>query len=78
MYTLFTAHLRKVHETYTEHFVIAASIGIQMIAAGAACVVHAVFPFLFESTGSDMLFKLAAMITQRRNQAENATKPNEI
>jgi hypothetical protein len=78
MYTLFTAHPHKVNETYGEHFMIASRIGTQMVIGGFACIIHALFPFLFERTGSDTIYKLATMITERRNRAEGCDKEGGI
>lgn len=51
-------HLQDVGETYDEHFVHAGRYGLVLIGAGLACLVHAVFPFLFERTGSQCISKL--------------------
>lgn len=55
---LFTDHPRSVGESYAEHFMAATSFGIPMITAGMACVLHGIFPFLFEKTGSNLVRKL--------------------
>jgi hypothetical protein len=49
---LFIAHPRSVGETYGEHFVMASGFGVRLVLSGFACLVHAVFPGLFETTGS--------------------------
>ena len=49
---LFLAHPRTVQESYGEHLVVASSFGLTMIAAGMACMAHALVPGLFERTGS--------------------------
>ncbi|SIN68317.1 hypothetical protein SAMN02745824_1801 [Parasphingorhabdus marina DSM 22363] len=68
---LFTEHPRSVGETYSEHFVMASSFGIPMIITGFACLLHGIFPFLFERTGSNLVRKLYdRMVTNRvRNPA---------
>jgi len=48
----FTAHPRDVGETYFEHGLFASRYGAKMTLGGSAALVHAVFPFLFEKTGS--------------------------
>ena len=48
----FTAHPRAVGETYLEHGLFATRYGVKMTLGGIAVLVHAVFPFLFEKTGS--------------------------
>ena len=69
----FTDHPASVGETYGEHFVVASGFGWRLIAAGAACLVHAIFPFLFERTGSRMVTALhERMVTSRRRAAPAA------
>ena len=48
---LFTEHPASVHESYSEHLVMAGGFGAKMIIAGFACVLHGIFPFLFIKTG---------------------------
>jgi hypothetical protein len=54
----FTAHPRSVGESYTEHFGVAMSFAVAMIAGGLACAVHAVLPFMFKRTGSQTIRRL--------------------
>lgn len=51
----FTRHPAEVGETYPRHLVRALSIGGPMVAAGVACLIHAVFPFVFKTTASRTL-----------------------
>ena len=60
-----TEHLREVGETYTEHFVKAAGVGIAMLVGGLACLAHALFPFLFVTTGSRCIRRLHSRIEPR-------------
>lgn len=63
---LFTEHPASVNETYTEHMGSAFSFGSAMVAAGFACLLHGIFPFLFHSTGRNTVAKLHdRMITSR-------------
>lgn len=48
----FTEHPASVGETYLEHMGKAGSFARGMILCGFACLVHALFPFLFATTGS--------------------------
>jgi hypothetical protein len=66
----FTKHPREAGETYAEHFGVATSFGLRMIGGGLACLVHAVFPFLCERTGSETVRSLNATLCKR------ADKPN--
>jgi len=64
---LFTEHPASVGETYLAHLLRAAWFGGRLILAGGACLVHAVFPFLFVRTGSTAITELhTAMVTGRR------------
>ena len=62
---LFTRHPREVGETYGEHFAAASACGFTLIASGLACLVHAVFPCLFETTASDTVRRMHRGITRR-------------
>lgn len=67
---LFTAHPASVGESYGAHLLRATWFGCRMMLAGAACLVHAVFPFLFVRTGSKAITELhTAMVTGRRPEA---------
>lgn len=61
----FTRHPVEVGETYGEHFRVASSFGLKMIAGGLACVVHGLCPFLFERTGSDTVRALNSTLCRR-------------
>lgn len=60
-----TQHLKETGEGYSEHFVAASSFGLVMIAGGLACLVHAVFPFLCETKGSETIRRLHGRMTKR-------------
>lgn len=62
---LFTRHPHAVGETYGEHFAAAGACGFALIGSGFACLVHAVFPFLFETTASDTVRRMHRGITRR-------------
>ena len=62
---LFTDHPREVGESYGEHFVNAGGFGLRMIAAGVACLIHAIFPFLCVNVGSETVRGLHGKITKR-------------
>jgi hypothetical protein len=63
---LFAEHPRSVGETYPEHFGIACRFGAAMILAGLACFVHALFPKLFERTGSSAIKRLYEKLMARQ------------
>ena len=77
--TPFTAHPRTVGETYLQHMRVAASFGLPMIAGGIACLVHGVFPFLFERTGSGTIRSLhERMLANRRRKADAGEPCHEL
>jgi len=49
----FTEHPRSQRMTYCEHFKHAAWTALRMAGGAAALVVHSVFPFVLQTTGSD-------------------------
>ena len=62
----FAEHPRSVGETYPEHFGLAFRFGLTMLAGGLACLVHALFPKLFERTGSGTIKRLYAQLISRQ------------
>ncbi len=58
MNRLFTRHLDTVDETYFQHLTHAATFSGWMALGTVFCLVHAVFPFLFERSGSRIIEKL--------------------
>lgn len=62
----FREHPASVGETYGEHFVVASGFGLTMLAAGLACLLHAIVPFLFVRTGSDAITALYRRMVSHR------------
>ena len=65
----FTRHPEEVSESYSGHMATAASFGATMVLGGLCVMVHAVFPFLFEHTGTRTMRKLHNKMTKRVEQA---------
>jgi hypothetical protein len=65
----FTQHPSTVGESYPEHLLHAACFGTRMVFAGFACLIHAVFPFAFERTGSRAIAELNERMVSRRRPA---------
>lgn len=66
----FTDHPASVGETYWQHLGMAASFGYAMFLGAFACLAHAIFPFLFEKTGSRIIGTLHdRMIVNRARQS---------
>ena len=68
----FTEHPSTVGETYAQHFQTATVFAIRMIGGGLACLVHAVFPFLFESTGSSAIRSLHERMILHRSRVAHS------
>lgn len=63
---LFTAHPAKVGESYFGHLGFAARFAGRLFAAGAAALIHALLPFLFETTASRIIRELHARVEHRK------------
>jgi hypothetical protein len=50
----FLDHPKKQKETYIEHFYFAFKSSLILFFASIACLIHSIFPFLFENTASNM------------------------
>jgi hypothetical protein len=70
---LFLHHPRAVGETYGEHFGVASTVGARMIAAGAACSLHAFVPAVFATTASRTIIDLHSRL-KTRNRPEGAAE----
>ena len=66
----FTSHPHAVGETYFEHGAFACRYGIKMTAGGIAAILHGLFPFLFQTTGSRITRELNATLEASRARAE--------
>tara|TARA_Y100001970_G_scaffold65030_1_gene83190 strand:+ start:1700 stop:1981 length:282 start_codon:yes stop_codon:yes gene_type:complete len=64
---LFTEHPALVGETYWQHFRFAVKIFLSLSKAAFACLVHAVFPPLFQKTASVEISTLHESIESRAN-----------
>lgn len=67
LHRLFTEHPASVGETYRGHLLRAAWFSSRLAGAAVVCFLHALFPFLFVRTGSQIISQLhIAMVTHRR------------
>tara|TARA_R110002124_G_scaffold106467_17_gene258366 strand:+ start:25733 stop:25939 length:207 start_codon:yes stop_codon:yes gene_type:complete len=62
---LFLDHPSSVDESYVQHARFAFGFAFWLLVAGLAALVHAVLPFAFERTGSDIIRRLYARIEHR-------------
>ncbi len=63
---VFLRHPRNHGEGYTEHARFAAGVGGRMVLGGLACLVHAVLPCAFTTTGSRTVRDLSERLAARR------------
>ena len=70
----FTDHPATVGETYGEHFVSAMGFTATMIKATFCCGVHAIFPFLFEKTGSNCIRELHDRMVANRSKLNSGNQ----
>jgi len=75
---MFTEHLDEVGETYFTHMGKALGFAAAMAVAVAACLVHAVFPFLFVRSGSDRIERLHELMIVRRRALLDRGRPVEV
>lgn len=61
----FTRHPAEVGETYPEHLRMASSFGWKLLIAAGASFLHALLPFLCESTGSRLVGELHRTLSER-------------
>ena len=70
---IFLDHPRTVGESYWAHLRVAGSFGVAMISGGTKALVHAVFPTMFETAGSDTIRKLHTIMVEKRGAKRDAT-----
>ncbi len=58
-------HLDEVGETYWQHFAFAFRIGLVLAITGVLVILHAIFPFIFKSIGSDVIKKMYDLLENR-------------
>lgn len=73
---LFTEHPKSIGESYFEHMRIAVTFGLKMMGGGLACMIHGLFPFLFQTTGSRTVLKLSEKFLNRFAANNNKTSPS--
>ncbi len=64
---LFTEHPQSLGMSWAKHGGGAAKIGFELIATGAACLVHALIPGFFAETTSKTISRLNSEIHERGN-----------
>lgn len=64
-------HPESVGQTYFEHMANATEYGVKSCVAGGVFFAHAVCPFLFEHTGSEMVNNLNNQLQNKLNKTED-------
>ncbi len=62
---IFRDHPASVGESYFEHMAFALSFALRLLAAGAAALIHAFIPCLFEKTASGLIRDMHTRIEGR-------------
>lgn len=84
MFRRFTDHPASVNETYFQHMGMAFGFGGRMLLGSLACFVHAFFPWLCLTRGSDTIRQLHhRMVTHRvvrpaAHPASTASSPSSV
>jgi hypothetical protein len=68
--SLFSGHPSSVGESYVSHLVSASRFAFKMIFGGIACLLHALFPFLFIKTASALITELHDSMLTNRQKSE--------
>ena len=70
----FTAHPHSVGESYLGHGLFACRYGARMMLGGIAAMLHGVFPFLFQTTGSRITRELNAALDASRARSQSSAE----
>ncbi len=66
----FTEHPRSVNETYLIHLKFASKIGLRLVLAGFACMIHSVFPFMFKTVASRTVREINELMIMRTSRRD--------
>lgn len=72
MCSKFTDHPRSVNESYCQHLQYACRTGFNLLRCGTACILHGLFPFMFETYASDRVPILGDRLRERRESDTGA------
>ncbi len=70
MLKAFTQHPETVGETYFEHLVSASGYAATMAVGAVACLLHGIFPFAFQASGSRRIRDLHHRMLTHRTAAK--------
>jgi hypothetical protein len=69
MFRAFTEHPESVGETYLQHMHSASWFAMTMFVGALACLLHAIFPFAFQKSGSRRIRLLHERMVTNRHRA---------
>ena len=69
MWTKSTSHLAEAGESYFEHLRFASGVGLMLVAAGLACIIHAIVPAFCTKTASRTVDELRCLFAERHTFA---------
>ena len=72
----FVRHLDEQNMSYKEHFYRASSLSLKMVAGSILLLIHAVFPFLFERSGSLIIAHLYNEVSHTSESSDNSHTSN--
>ncbi len=76
MKNLFLKHPHSIGETYFQHLKFASLSGAKLCVAGVACMIHAIFPFLFAKVASSVIKEMNDhMVRRHRVEPAILTRP---
>ena len=70
MYNPFTKHPKEVNVTYFEHMWCAIKFSFKLECLACCAFIHAIFPFLCETTASDGVKKLNDCMKKRKKDGQ--------
>jgi hypothetical protein len=68
---IFTEHPRSLGMTWVSHGAGAVRIGVELLGAGAACIIHAIVPGWFTETAGRTVIRLHDHMVKRKSGAKN-------
>lgn len=72
MFRAFTDHPQTVGETYLEHLGSASGFAATMAVGAMACLLHGIFPFAFQTSGSRRIKALHERMVTNRHRVSDA------
>ena len=65
-------HLEQAQESYFQHLRFAGLVGLMLVAAGLACLIHSVVPALCRTTASGIVARISELMADRHRLGSTA------